>query len=1196
MQNLNCIMSKICQNNVILNLFKTKPFTLILLLTSCFFVFQKSIAQHTFYFQGFETNPSECPENWSYSGGNVNSEIAYEGQNSLRIGRQGESNTAEFQAVDVSELINGVLTVRHAVRPGQGPGMDTREGAVFLISLNGNPFQVISGVSGFGDHNYSWNQVGGASASSAGCQTYSTPNPFTFTIPAGTSTIALRVISVRANNCSNFNNAMENGIAQNYDRSDEGFFIDAVSITGDIPVFPDLSAEYCEDAEIADFPEVSENSISGTWTPTINNQTTSTYFFLPNMGSCPSNSTEIVINPKGSPPPTACYETATFNAATCEWEISGEQPQEPTTACYELATFNAQTCEWEITGTQPTEPTTACYETATFNAATCEWEITGNQPQEPTISCYELATFNAQTCEWEITGSQPAQPTTACYETATFNAATCEWEITGEQPQEPTTACYETTTFNAQTCEWEISGTQPLEPTDLECGETATFNSNTCEWEISGSSTNPVAPEIACYQTAEFNEETCEWNITGIQEPEPQTQCYETATFNEQSCEWEISGTQPTQPTIACYEIATFNAATCEWEVSGDQPQEPTTACYESATFNAQTCEWEITGNQPAQPTTACYETSTFNFQSCEWEVSGQMPEEPNVSCDEVSTFNPVSCEWEITEESEIYEDELEVCETELPFEWSGVLFSESGSQTNTFQTEAGCDSTVIMTLLVTESPNYAVSAIDPSECGELGTLRFSNLNENESYSISYNNQGFNDYISDNNGVINIENLPTGVYDQIIVSLNGCQVEHIASLELLEPESPDLSLANDTVICEGESITLIANATNGSTITWDNNIIDGQSFLPSVGTNTYTATATLNGCSVSEQIIVEALPAPEVDAGSDLSLCAGSEVTLTAANPSGATIQWSNGVIDGVPFIPGIGNNTYTVTASSDLCSSADEVTVFVEEAISFEINQQGELGCIDEDVEFTYTLTSGNVDNCFWEFGNGITSNDCSGQWQSFSNQGCVDVTLTLSNSAGCTTSVTQNNTICIYNYPEANFILDNYEITEENPSIQTTNLSEGGTNYYWEFGDGVGTSTAVSPSYEYTNLNDGNLFVDLFVYNQAGCVDSMRQRIQVVADVIYYVPNAFTPDGNQFNDVFQPVFTSGFDPFEYELQIYNRWGELIFVSKNSDIGWDGTYQNYDAQEGTYIWKINFKEAFTDKRYSINGHVTLIR
>ncbi|HLW30528.1 MAG TPA: gliding motility-associated C-terminal domain-containing protein [Brumimicrobium sp.] len=88
----------------------------------------------------------------------------------------------------------------------------------------------------------------------------------------------------------------------------------------------------------------------------------------------------------------------------------------------------------------------------------------------------------------------------------------------------------------------------------------------------------------------------------------------------------------------------------------------------------------------------------------------------------------------------------------------------------------------------------------------------------------------------------------------------------------------------------------------------------------------------------------------------------------------------------------------------------------------------------------------------------------------------------------------------------------------------------------------------------------------------------------------------DTLTPDEDQFNETFLPIFTSGFDPQDFEMLIFNRWGELIFESHNAAIGWNGKYGEKTVQDGTYIWKIEFKETNSDKRHTLHGHVTLIR
>ena len=97
---------------------------------------------------------------------------------------------------------------------------------------------------------------------------------------------------------------------------------------------------------------------------------------------------------------------------------------------------------------------------------------------------------------------------------------------------------------------------------------------------------------------------------------------------------------------------------------------------------------------------------------------------------------------------------------------------------------------------------------------------------------------------------------------------------------------------------------------------------------------------------------------------------------------------------------------------------------------------------------------------------------------------------------------------------------------------------------------------------------------------------------------DVLYFVPNSFTPDGDDYNQTFKPVFTTGFDPYAYGLYIFDRWGEMIFESHDASVGWSGTYGvgNEIVQDGTYVWVIEFKATQSGQRKKINGHVNVLR
>ena len=268
---------------------------------------------------------------------------------------------------------------------------------------------------------------------------------------------------------------IDQGALENQDSSNA---IPTITITAQGPI------TFCQGNSVI----LTSSSISGnTWsngstTQSITVTNSGTYYTTISYGSClfTSNLISVTTTSVQQQPTLACYETATFNNTTCQWDVTGTQPIQPTTACYETANFNPTSCSWVVSGTQPAAPTgLACYETATFNTTSCSWVVSGTQPAAPTgLACYETATFNTTSCSWVVSGTQPAAPTgLACYETANFNTTTCSWVVTGTQPTQPTgLACYETPTFNSTTCQWDVSGTQPIisQPTN----QTVNINNN----------------------------------------------------------------------------------------------------------------------------------------------------------------------------------------------------------------------------------------------------------------------------------------------------------------------------------------------------------------------------------------------------------------------------------------------------------------------------------------------------------------------------------------------------------------------------------------------------------------------------------------------------------------------------------------------------------------------------------------------
>ena len=95
---------------------------------------------------------------------------------------------------------------------------------------------------------------------------------------------------------------------------------------------------------------------------------------------------------------------------------------------------------------------------------------------------------------------------------------------------------------------------------------------------------------------------------------------------------------------------------------------------------------------------------------------------------------------------------------------------------------------------------------------------------------------------------------------------------------------------------------------------------------------------------------------------------------------------------------------------------------------------------------------------------------------------------------------------------------------------------------------------------------------------------------------NLVYWIPNTFTPDGDSDNEEWGPVFTAGYDENSFSLIVLNRWGGIIWESKNPNAKWDGTYDNKPCQEGVYTWVMKFSLTDSHKKIKKQGHVTLIR
>ncbi|MCC6700729.1 MAG: gliding motility-associated C-terminal domain-containing protein [Fluviicola sp.] len=408
---------------------------------------------------------------------------------------------------------------------------------------------------------------------------------------------------------------------------------------------------------------------------------------------------------------------------------------------------------------------------------------------------------------------------------------------------------------------------------------------------------------------------------------------------------------------------------------------------------------------------------------------------------------------------------------------------------------------------------------------------------------------------------------------------------------------------NNGPLCPGDAFNLTSTGLPGSTYSWTgpNGFVSGNQ-NPTIASVTaadaglYTVTVSLAGCTGTATTTLTMNPSQVPTITQVGPFCINDPVVLLQASVAGGT--WSgNGIVNPVTgqFAPSSavsGNNviTYTVIGA---CAVPATTTIVINPLPTVQFTAPDLSGC----TPFTAVFTDNSVpasSSVSWDFGDGTNSTQTGTVSHVYNGTGCFDVSLTTTSAEGCSSSLTLNNYICVNPYADASFTVDNPTHSIINPEFQTFNSSTDATIYSWTFGDGT-TSSATNPTHEYPS-EPGTYTIMLAANNANNCPDTAYLTVVIEDQLIFHVPNSFTPDGDEFNNMFEPIFYSGFDPQSYTLLIYDRWGEVLFESHNVEQGWNGTYHDGIVKEGTYTWTIQFKDSMSDKKRTYNGNVTLLK
>ena len=493
----------------------------------------------------------------------------------------------------------------------------------------------------------------------------------------------------------------------------------------------------------------------------------------------------------------------------------------------------------------------------------------------------------------------------------------------------------------------------------------------------------------------------------------------------------------------------------------------------------------------------------------------------------------------------------------------------------------SGTDTTEI-TIVVTDPPQLNATS-DTSICpGESVTLAAS---------------GANTYVwSPSLGL----NTVSGAFVQATPSIStmyyvtgtvaGCSVTDSVEVAIIAP--PQL-LSADEVLCEGDTAELIVSGAD--TYVWSPalglNTTTGSNVLANpTNTTIYTVVGSdiSSGCSSTEQVMVT-VESPEVTVNS-VTICMNDPAASGTLIANGADVYvWS----PPTGLSSTVGSSVISTTAvttvysviGTTLSGCVDTSEAIVTVVPSFDVSVNSAEICAGE----TATLSVNGANSYTWSPSDGL--NLVVGT-EVISTPAETIVYTVIGHVDNCVDTAFA--TVTVYPLPIANASANPNPISSSEPQVLLSTEAMGnGVAWYYE---GSLISNLVEFTHHFQGAQPGEHQLQLVLTNHLGCSDTLWITLFIQEDLIFYVPNAFSPDGNEFNPVFQPVISSGIDASSYSFTIFNRWGEVVFATRDVNDYWDGTYNGEKCADGTYTWKLKFGSKYNEATFEHVGHVTLLK
>ena len=525
---------------------------------------------------------------------------------------------------------------------------------------------------------------------------------------------------------------------------------------------------------------------------------------------------------------------------------------------------------------------------------------------------------------------------------------------------------------------------------------------------------------------------------------------------------------------------------------------------------------------------------------------------------------------------------------------------------------DSGCINTIVKPVVVFNSPTAAFTTSDV--CQNLAA-NFNSTTSNGNggtidqwdWDIDFNGINHTTDYASQNPTNNYATANTYTVELIVTTTDGCSDTITNPITIFPMPNATYSFT-DTCFGIANSFTDNSTVSSGTITNWDWSFGNTNTSTTQNPTQLYAndgqypvtlIVTTNNFCKDTITQTVNVWPLPIVDF-TPTEVCLNTPINFinlsTVSLGTNVSFTWNFGDATALNFSQNP-MHTYTTdgafqtelfVTTNHACkdSLTKTVTVHPNPVVSFTTDSFA--GCAAVVANFTdnTTINAPSDTNLFtwnWNFGNGTTSTNQDPQGVVFSNNSNTSTalyTVSLTVTAGalygsCSTTDSVVNMITVYPKPIADFTFSPQQTDIYESEITFIDNSIIASQYLWDLGDGT-SSIVPNPVHEYAD--SGSYVVTLFIENMEGCKDTTQKIVKIDPVFTIYIPNAFTPDGDNLNDYFSVKI---YGIVQLQTSIYDKWGELLFESDELEPQWNGTYKNKEVQFDMYVYKVRAKDVF---------------